>query len=85
MHEGHHHSRQDDEYAFETLEQAAALMSYMLEHNRRHAEELNRIGHRLEAMGKSEASYLIDDAVASFNAGNMMLESALDNIMKTEE
>ena len=31
--------------AFESMEQAEALMSYMLDHNRHHAEELHDLAH----------------------------------------
>ena len=37
-------------------EQTLALMSYMLEHNRSHAEELHNIAHALENQGRHEAA-----------------------------
>ncbi|MBR6205719.1 MAG: hypothetical protein IKQ73_00925 [Oscillospiraceae bacterium] len=58
-------------------------MTYMLEHNRHHAEELHELCHKLEAMGKGEAANLLDASVDDFRAGNAMLESALD-ILKGE-
>jgi len=80
MHEGHHHTNAGDEAAFETLEQALALMSYMLEHNRHHAEELHELCHKLEAMGKGDAANLLEAGVDKFRDGNAMLESALDTL-----
>lgn len=71
--------------AFESLDQAVALITYMLEHNKSHAEELHEICHKLEASGQSEAAYLIDDAVGCFRDGNAMLELALNNLKKTTE
>ena len=76
---GHHHGHIE---GFDSLEQAAALMQYMLEHNKHHAAELHEVSHRLEHMDKSEAAYLIDAAVEHFNSGNEMLESALENLKK---
>ena len=82
MHEGHDHHIHNQETGFETVEQAAALMTYMLEHNKHHAQELHELSHKLEAMGKTDAAFLLDAAVENFNSGNAMLESALDNIKK---
>ncbi|MCR5173807.1 MAG: cobalt transporter [Oscillospiraceae bacterium] len=83
MHEGHEHTHHGDDLGFETVAQAVALMTYMLEHNRHHAEELHELCHKLEAMGKGEAANLLDASVDDFRAGNAMLESALD-ILKGE-
>ena len=47
-------------------EQTVALMSYMLEHNRSHAEELHNIAHALENQGRHEAANLVGDAVHYF-------------------
>jgi len=82
MHEGHHHTHHGDDAGFETIEQAVALMSYMLEHNRHHADELHELCHKLEAMGKGEAANLLDASVDKFNDGNAMLESALDTLKR---
>ena len=43
--------------AFESLDQAVALITYMLEHNKSHAEELHEICHKLEASGQNEAAF----------------------------
>ena len=37
-------------------EETLALLNYMLDHNRHHADELHDICHSLEANGKSEAA-----------------------------
>lgn len=84
MHEGHDHSHHVQESGFETLEQAVALMSYMLEHNRHHAEELHDLCHKLEAMGKGDAANLLDASVDDFRSGNAMLESALALLKKED-
>lgn len=68
--------------AFESVEQAVSVLSYMLEHNRAHADELHEICHKLEAGGKNEAAYLVDDAVGAFRQANAKLELAIENLKK---
>ena len=62
----HHHEHSSPE---ETL----ALLTYMLGHNRHHAEELHELAHGTEG----EASELLHAAVADFERGNEKLERAL--------
>lgn len=77
----HSHTHSHGEVAgFDSVEQAAALMGYMLEHNRHHAEELHELCHKLEATGKAEAAAKIHDAVDRFGEGNALLESALADL-----
>ena len=64
--------------AFDSIEQAEALMSYMLDHNRHHAEELHELCHKLAASGKSDAAKMIDEAVDCFSDGNELLAKALE-------
>jgi uncharacterized FlgJ-related protein len=82
MHEHEHEHSHPHEHgpvpAFESLEQAEALMSYMLDHNRHHAEELHEVGHKLAHTGKEEAAKLIHEAVDKFSAGNELLAKALE-------
>ena len=72
---GHHHEHGDTPEL--TPEQALALMSYMLEHNRSHAEELHGVAHALEHQGKPEAAKLVSEAVHYFGHCNDRLEEAL--------
>ena len=78
----HPHSHEAAE-AFENPDQALALMAYMLDHNRHHAEELHELCHKLAAGGKEEAAELLHAAVDKFSEGNDLLESALKK-MKQE-
>ena len=64
--------------------QTVALLRYMLEHNRSHAEELHNICHRLEESGQIEAAALIDKAVDQFRSGNDDVEIALELLKKAE-
>ena len=57
-HEHSHPHEHGDIPAFDSLEQAEALMSYMLDHNRHHADELHEVGHKLAHTGKEEAAKL---------------------------
>ena len=77
-HEHSHPHEHGDIPAFESLDQAEALMSYMLDHNRHHADELHEVGHKLAHSGKEEAAKLIHGAVDAFNSGNELLEKALE-------
>ena len=74
----HEHSHEHGHAAgFESVEQAQALMRYMLDHNRHHAEELHSVLHKLEADGNAEAVRRLDGAIASYQDGNDLLEAAL--------
>ena len=77
-HEHSHPHEHGDIPAFDSLEQAEALMSYMLDHNRHHADELHEVGHKLAHNGKEEAAKLIHEAVDAFNSGNELLAKALE-------
>jgi len=65
-HDHHHHDHTSPE---ETL----ALLTYMLGHNRHHAEELHDLAHSVEG----EAADLLHGAVADLEAGNEKLARAL--------
>ena len=82
MHEHEHEHTHPHEHgdipAFDSLEQAEALMSYMLDHNRHHADELHEVGHKLAHSGKEEAAGLIHEAVDAFGRGNELLAKALE-------
>ena len=64
----------------QTPEQRNAVLTYMLEHNQHHAEELHELGHQVEG----QASDLIHDAVDLFKQSNEKLEAAL-RILKGQE
>lgn len=66
---GHDHKTNPDE----TL----ALLSYMLDHNRHHSEDLHEIYHALEADGKTEAATALHEAMHLYGHANDMLEKAL--------
>ena len=69
-HDHHHHDHTHDHTS---PEESLALLTYMLGHNRHHAEELHELAHNLE----DEAAQLIHDAVVDFELGNEKLAEAL--------
>ena len=85
MHDFHEHEHEhfhENITAFESKDQAIALVGFMLEHNKSHTEELHEVCHKLEASDEKEAAFLIDDAVDHFREGNALLESALAALKK---
>lgn len=88
MHDLHVHSHDHNDHshagiaAFDSIDQAIALMSYMLDHNAHHAEELHDLAHKLVASGKEEAAHLIDHALEQYEVGNANLAEALDSLKK---
>lgn len=73
----HEHSHEHSHGGFESIEQATALMTYMLDHNRHHAEELHDVCHKLEDMGKAAAAEKLGAALEHYNEGNALLAEAL--------
>ncbi|MDD5823969.1 MAG: cobalt transporter [Firmicutes bacterium] len=70
-HEGHTHTH---EHVTSSKEEALALLTYMLGHNRHHAEELHDLAHNFDG----EAHDLLHEAVANLQAGNEKLAAALE-------
>ena len=60
-------------------EEIVALLGYMIDHNKHHAEEIHEMAHGLNG----EAAGLLHEAVGLFTDGNEMLEAALE-ILKGE-
>ena len=54
-------------------EEALALLAYMVQHNRHHAEELHELAHSMD----DDAAQLIHDAILDFDLGNEKLDEAL--------
>lgn len=71
-HHGHTHTHQ----VASSPEEAEALLRYMLDHNKHHAEELHELSHCFE----DEISDLVHDAVDTLMNSNNYLEQALSLI-----
>ncbi len=70
----HHHEAAADANA---SQKTVALLSYMVEHNKAHAQEVHDLAHELSTDGKKEASALIHRGVNLYREGNELLERAL--------
>ena len=57
--------------------ETTALLTYMLQHNEHHAQELDQMADNLEKMGLYAAAKTIKEAVSDFQKGNMRLGLAL--------
>lgn len=66
----HTHTHTHDHHS---PEEVLALLAYMVQHNRHHAEELHELAHSMD----DEAAQLIHDAILDFNLGNEKLDEAL--------
>lgn len=71
--EGHCGSCQGGDCKNETV----ALLTYMLQHNEHHAQELDQMADNLAKMGMDAAAKTIKEGVADFQKGNMRLSLAL--------
>ena len=69
-HCGHDHGEQPKD-------EDTAVLKYMLEHNKHHAQELAAIAKHLREQGKEEAAAQIEKGVEDFEKGNMRLSIAL--------
>lgn len=83
-HQEHHHSHDhvhehglEHSHKHPAAEQSTAILRYMLDHNRHHAEELRSLADTLRENGKAETADTLSAAVADFDAGNEKLEAAL--------
>ena len=84
-HHSHPHSHEHTGGKPMSHEEVLALLTYMLDHNRSHAEELHNIAHALEKQGKHDAAALVGDAVHYFGHCNDKLEEALRLVKVKEE
>ena len=76
MHEGHEHSHPHE--APKEAGESLALLTYMLDHNRHHAEELHELAHDLSDAGRDDAAALLHEALSLYEKGNEKLAQALD-------
>ena len=62
------------------MEELAALMKYMVNHNAAHARELAELAKRLEEAGNRAAFEQVMAAVSDFEKGNMRLSVVLQSL-----
>ena len=70
---------------FDSLEQAEALMSYMLDHNRHHEEEMAHLAERFETAGNPAAAKKVRAARARMVEANLALMEAVGLAAPKEE
>mgnify|MGYP004582271727 FL=1 len=73
MHEHPHEHDHVHAHKAHSPEEALALLSYMADHNKHHAEDLHELAHDMD----DASAALIHEAVELFKAGNEKLEKAL--------
>ena len=74
----HAHGHEHSHGGFDSFEQAFALLTYLLEQNRRHAGELHDACHKLEDMSQAAAAEKLGRALHEYNHGNEHLAEALE-------
>lgn len=79
----HSHSHSHDageghEHTHENQNETVAILTYMLEHNQHHAEELAQMAEALEQKGMAAAARKIKEGVSNFEKGNADLSEALE-------
>ena len=72
----HTHDHPHGEAAAMSFEETLALLGYMLDHNRHHAEELHDLAHNFDEV----AGDLIHEAVDKLGESNDLIEQALSLI-----
>lgn len=73
----HHHEHAE---GHASMEETLALLTYMVNHNRHHAEEIHEIAHGIDGV----AADLLHDAVDYFERGNEKLELALAALKESD-
>lgn len=77
-HGGHEHMENSDD------RENLALLTYMLDHNRHHSEELEELAARWEAAGHVEEAIEIRKGVEKYQEGNQYISNALAMVQKEE-
>lgn len=80
MHETTHNHEHCHHCHEATSEETLALLKYMLDHNRHHADELHDMAHNLD----SDAKELVHAAVIDLENGNDKLAKAISILSKAE-
>ncbi len=77
-HEHHEHCGScGHDHGDKPQDEDTAVLAYMLDHNKHHAQELAVIAKHLREQGKEEAAAQIEKGVEDFEKGNMRLSIAL--------
>lgn len=74
---GHSHEHCGCGHDHAPVNEDVAILAYMLDHNKHHAQELVAIAKKLREQGKDDSATQIEKAVEDFEKGNMRLSIAL--------
>lgn len=61
----------------QSADENIALLNYMIDHNKHHAEDLHELYHALEHAGNTEAAAVLGEALHFYTHGNEKLAEAL--------
>ncbi len=73
----HNHCECGHDHCDHPKDEDTAVLAYMLDHNKHHAQELAAIAKHLREQGKDDAAVQIEKGVEDFEKGNMRLSIAL--------
>ena len=73
----HNHCECGHDHGDHPKDEDTAVLAYMLDHNKHHAQELAAIAKHLREQGKDDAAVKIEKGVEDFGKGNMRLSIAL--------
>ncbi len=77
----HSHTHSHDHHSHTApMDETAALLKFMVQHNSAHAQELADLAQQLQDAGNCGAYRKIMDAVANFDVGNTILACVLDDL-----
>lgn len=76
-HHDHDHCGCGHDHGAQPKDEDTAVLAYMLDHNKHHAQELAAIAKHLREQGKDDAAVQIEKGVEDFEKGNMRLSIAL--------
>ena len=73
----HDHEHNEHAHGEQSRDEDTAVLAYMLDHNKHHAQELAVIAKHLREQGKEDAAVQVERGVEDFEKGNMRLSIAL--------
>ena len=73
----HDHEHNEHAHGEQSRDEDTAVLAYMLDHNKHHAQELAVIAKHLREQGKEDAAAQVERGVEDFEKGNMRLSIAL--------
>lgn len=82
IHSHTHHHHNEGEHTTDAVKETTALMTYMVDHNKHHTDELVEMVQKLTELGKTEVAETMQQGIAKFSEGNEFLAKALELLSK---